>query len=166
MDFIDRLPLFPWSFWLAMALTVGVTILLVCSRIAEAEERSRPGRTAGLLHGKKARHGSATENRILLSDGDATLRPVTGRLLECSLTAVALQAADGLDRGTVLSWRPADAPSNFGWAVVEVKDATQDGRYWKLSCRFIRTPPWVTRYLGMSPPSPDPSLASAGKGEA
>jgi hypothetical protein len=158
VDFIDRLHSLPWGVWVALGFTIGSTVLLICSRIAEAEEESRP--TAGILHSPNARSAPASDPRILISNELATITPVTGRVLECSLATVSLQAADCLERGTMLSWRPADAPAYFGWATVEVKDVTQDGRYWDLTCRFIRTPPWVTRYLKMAPPSSNPSFAT------
>jgi hypothetical protein len=155
VHFIDQLRLLPLSFWIALGITVGLTLLLVLSRIADAEERARSDRTAGMLRRKKRSSApSGSEPKILISDEGAVNPGVTGRLLDCSVTTVSLRAANSLDRGTIVSWRPADAPANFGWAVVEVKDARQDGRHWKLACRFVRTPPWVTRFLDKTPAEP------------
>src|SRR5262249_41733854 len=96
---------------------------------------------------------AAKNDKILISDAEATSPPVTGRVLECSVAAISLRVANSLKRGTILSWRPIDAPATFGWASVEVKKASRDGQYWKVDCRFIRTPPWVTRFLEAAPVS-------------
>ncbi len=149
MDIVERLSVLPWGFWIALGLTVGTTVLLVCSRIAESEQRYRPRRTLDMLYPKKAPSPASptSEKRILITDRDATIPAVSGRLLECTITSVSLQVADSLERGTILSWRAKDTPENLGWAVVEVKGSIKDGRYWKIDCRFVRTPPWVTRFL-------------------
>jgi hypothetical protein len=158
VDIIDRLRPLPWELWIALALTIGLTLFLVLSRVADAEEEGRSRRFAEMQSRRKSRAASSSGNRILISDAESLTRAVTGELLECSLSSISLRVADAQERGTMLSWRPADAPSNLGWAVVEVKDAKPDGSYCKLSCRFVRTPPWVTRFLASAPAAADPTL--------
>jgi hypothetical protein len=151
VDIFDRFLALPWGVWAGV--TLGLAMLFIAHQrwqerqerlLAEAEGRPiRPTRRKR----SKSDEEPARGEKILLTDDEAANRAVSGRLLSCTLDAAVIQAADELERGTILSWKPFTAPPNYSWAVVEVKGAKKDGRYWQLTCRFVRTPPWVTRYL-------------------
>jgi hypothetical protein len=161
VETFNRLQSVHWSIWAASGFAFGLVCLLGGTHLWQAWRRYRARQRARTAYREHARE-SAEETRndkVLISDAEATSTPVTGRVLECSVSTISLQVADSVNRGTRLSWRPLDAPATFGWATVEVKQASRDGVYWKLACRFIRTPPWVTRFLVEAP---EYSSASAG----
>jgi hypothetical protein len=153
MAYINQLQMLHWSVWVAVGITFALAGLLIVTL-----HRFRQPRIRVSSHLKRAVGSASAEKstKILISDAECTRAPVSGQVLECSMSEVSLLVANSLNKGTILSWRPADSPATFGWATVEVKGSTMDGRYWKLACRFMRTPPWVTRFLKAAPVSPSP----------
>ena len=153
MDYVNRLQALHWSIWAAVGFVIGLVCLLAGMRVWNAWRHHRARQnviTSYRKHARESAEGAKKKEKVLISDAEATSTPVTGRVLECSVSAISLRVADSVKRGTILSWRPIDAPATFGWASIEVKEASRDGNYWKLACRFIRTPPWVTRFFGSS----------------
>jgi hypothetical protein len=149
MDFVHQLRSFHWSVWLAAGFVLGLAGLLAGMRLWTGWMQNRARRRTLAAYGKHAQD-SGEENktdRVFISDADAISPPVTGQVLNCSVSKISLRVADSVNKGTILTWRPIGVPAAFGWASVEVKRASRDGQYWKLACRFVRTPPWVTRFL-------------------
>lgn len=150
MDYyIQHLQHLHWTAWSALGLSLAWGLILLGMRLWDAWK----GHSPGTLYDKQFRRprqekATSKTTKVLISDAAAEAEPVTGRLLECSVSTVSLGVADSVDAGTILSFRPIDLPAAFGWASVEVKEASKANGHWKLGCRFIRTPPWVTRFLG------------------
>jgi hypothetical protein len=150
VEYLNRVQALHWSIWAAVGFTVGLGCLLAGMRLWNAWACSRVRQnviTSYWKHALESAEGAKKKEKVLISDAEATSTPVTGRVLECSVSAISLRVADSVKKGTILSWRPINAPATFGWASVEVKEASPDGNCWNLACRFIRTPPWVTRFF-------------------
>lgn len=162
MDYLNRLQSVHWSIPAAVGFAIGLACLFAGTHLWRAWRRYRARQRVVSAYQKRARESTkaARNDKVLISDAEAEATPVTGRVLECSVSTISLRVADSVNRGARLSWRPFDAPATFGWATVEVKQASRDGAYWKLACRFIRTPPWVTRFLAESPEYSSASASS------
>jgi hypothetical protein len=150
MEYIDRLQQLHWTVWGALGFSLGLGILLICMRLWDTLKGNRQGTLyqATFQQRLKEKETASKSCKVYISDAEAASEPVTGLVAHCSVSNISLRVADAVDEGTILTFRPIDLTVAQGWASVEVKKADRDGRYWKLGCRFIRTPPWVTRFLG------------------
>jgi hypothetical protein len=148
-SYVYQLQTLHWTVWLAVGFVVGLAVLLIGMRLWSAWWRYWRRGAALAAYRERAKESAAAgkSDRILISDAESVSPPVSGQVLECSAAKISLRVADSVNRGTILTWRPVGVPAAFGWASVEVKKSSRDGQYWKLACRFIRTPPWVTRFL-------------------
>lgn len=149
MDHIEQIQHLHWTVWGALGFSIGLGLLLLGMRILDSFKGQRSGTLYDIAFKQRIKEtAQASKSRnVLVSDANAAAVPVSGRVVECSVAGISLRVPESVDAGTILSFRPVDVPAAFGWASVEVKEANQDGPQWKLGCRFIRTPPWVTRFL-------------------
>jgi len=146
VDYLLRLQHFHWAFWAALGFVIGLGVLLITMRLWDSWKGNPSGtayQTALQRLNKKSMWG---RRKVYISTSDTLGKHSIGRVMECNVNSISLGSGNCIIAGTILNLRPVDLPAAFGWASVEVKEAKQDGTHWKLVCRFIRTPPWVTRY--------------------
>jgi hypothetical protein len=84
---------------------------------------------------------------VWISDARAEARPISGLVSDRSVEGLGLAVNEAFEVGTILSVRPAAAPSTVAWVQVEVMNCRRKDAGWELGCRYVHTPPWNTRML-------------------
>jgi hypothetical protein len=146
MDYLHQLQHLHWALWASIGFMMGLGMLLVAMRLWDSWKGNPTGTTYQAAFQQRLKTMSGRLPEVYIATDCTPSKLVTGRVLACSLTGISLASRDCVAGGTILNLRPIDMPAAFGLASVEVKEATQQGHQWTLVCRFIRTPPWVTRF--------------------
>jgi hypothetical protein len=164
VDHFQQLHNLHWTVWASLGFAIGLGALLLAMRLWDAWKGNLPGTMYDIAFQQRVKEQAKSSKRreVYISDADAAGAIATGQVLECCIASISLSVAESFKAGTILSLRPIDLPAAFGWASVEVKEAREDGRQWKLVCRFVRTPPWVTRFCEESAARPAVESAKLG----
>lgn len=97
--------------------------------------------------------GSATERRttfrrsgnpieVSIAAAEPAGEIARGRVVDRSMGGLCLITTQPIDKGTIISVRPLNAPPPAQWVQVQVRGCRQDGKEWELGCQFLRTPPY------------------------
>jgi len=79
---------------------------------------------------------------VLLSDADHKAEPVPGWVIDRSTGGLAVAVSRDYEIGTVLTVRPLAASEQVPWLQIEVRHCYRLDSDWRLSCKFVRTPPY------------------------
>ena len=89
-----------------------------------------------------ARRGDCPPIPALLSNAEATTEPSAGWVVYRSMNGLCLSVAAAVEKGALLSVRPATAVQTAPWVQVKVEACRADQSGWRLVCRFLKPPAW------------------------
>lgn len=147
-----------WEYWLIPAAGIASAFLAVAVGATFFRRRKLQSLLPPTLDGFHSTKdpfvvGSATEKRTSLRRGGnpvevsiAAAEPAgeltRGFVVDRSMGGLCLVMKEPVDKGTVVSVKPVNAPSTALWVQIQVKSCRQEGKEWELGCQFVRTPPW------------------------
>ena len=91
------------------------------------------------------RSGSVIQ--VGLADAEGQTEIGRGFVVDRSVSGLGLEVDVRLEPGTIVSVRPGRADLRAPWIQVEVASCTAKENYWRVGCKFVRTPPWSTMLL-------------------
>jgi hypothetical protein len=136
------------------AITLGLAWAFVGKRRTRVPlPRPQEGRQPSALPRDPFIYGSAAERRgalrrngnptaVLLTDAECKVESVRGWVVDRSTGGLCLAVSEGVEPGTILNVRAANAPPTASWIAIEVKSCRQEGDCWEIGCQFVKTPPW------------------------
>lgn len=68
------------------------------------------------------------------------IEPEPGTVVDLSDGGLGITIRKPYNPGSMLSIRPAKAGDDIPWVLVEVRHCRQDGRSWRIGCKFVRSP--------------------------
>jgi HEAT repeat protein len=95
------------------------------------------------------------EIRVHILHGMHQAEPISARAIDISAGGLGLIAKGSYNPGTLLTVRPADAPPEVPWVLVELRHAQPAPGGWRLGCKFVRSPSYAFHvFFGQDPGRP------------